>query len=305
MNLFRKIEQLKAQILDSERMLDMVVDHPLMAEGIKEKINELKIELEKIPKEAFEPTIQLLFSGKSVIGSQGIKSSFVVKTVNSLQEMVKTQAALVRFGEVGKRGRRRKGATTDLYLTALPVGSFGVELSQLEANDLFDSIDVSNAIKQVMHIIESSTIDDETFEKIIAEVPKRNLTNLRKLLEEVAENDSILKMESNEIGIQISEQKVKEAFERVAETTDKESELIIQGVFRGLLLDSGRFEIQDSNEKKLSGFISPDLSEDELISYDQNFLNQECIIILKQHVTTFKTGNEKIEFELIEIKASN
>lgn len=305
MNLFRKIEQLKAQILDTERMLEMVIDHPLMAEGFKEKINELKSELEKIPKEAFEPRIQLLFSGNSVVGSQGIKSSFVAKTVNPFQEMVKTQAALVRFGRVGKRGRAKKGASTDLYLTALPVGSFGVELSQLETTDLFDSIDVSNAIKQVMSIVESSATDDETFEKIIAEVPKRNLTNLRKLLEEVAENNSILKMESNEVGIQISEKKVKEAYLRVAETTDVENEFVIQGVFRGILLDSGRFEILDDNGKKLSGFISPDLSEDELILYDQSFLNEECQITLREHKTTFKTGNEKIEYELLEIKASS
>jgi hypothetical protein len=305
MNLFRKIEQLKAQILDTERMLEMVIDHPLMAEGFKEKINELRSELEKIPKEAFEPKIQLLFSGNSVVGSQGIKSSFVAKTVNPFQEMVKTQAALVRFGRVGKRGRAKKGASTDLYLTALPIGSFGVELSQLETTDLFDSIDVSNAIKQVISIVESSAMDDETFEKIIAEVPKRNLTNLRRLLEEVAENNSILKMESNEVGIQISEQKVKEAYLRVAETTDVENEFLVKGVFRGILLDSGRFEIQDESGKKLSGFISPDLSEDELILYDQSFLNDECQITLREHKTTFKTGNEKIEYELLEIKASS
>lgn len=302
MNLFRKIEQLKTQILDTERMLEMVIDHPLMAEGFKEKINELKSELEKIPKEAFEPRVQLLFSGNSVVGSQGIKSSFVSKTVNPFQEMVKTQATLVRFGRVGKRGRAKKGASTDLYLTALPVGSFGVELSQLETADLFDSIDVSNAIKQVMNIINSSATDDETFEKIISEVPKRNLINLKKLLEEVSENNSILKMESNEIGIQISEQKVKEAYLRVAETTDIENEFIIEGVFRGILLDSGRFEIQDDEGRKLSGFISPDLTEDELISYDQNFLNENCQITLREHRTKFKTGNEKIEFELLEIK---
>lgn len=303
MNLYRKTEQLKAEILDTERMLEMVIDHPLMAEGFKEKINELKGELEKIPKEAFEPRVQLLFSGSSVIGSQGIKSSFVAKTVNPFQEMVKTQAALVRFGRVGKRGRAKKGASTDLYLTALPVGSFGVELSQLETTDLFDSIDVSNALKQVIRIVESSATDDETFETIISEVPKRNLSNLRKLLEEVAENNSILKMESNEIGIQLSEQKVKEAFLRVAVTIDVENEFVLNGVFRGILLDSGRFEIQDDNGKKLSGFISPELSEEELISYDQNFLNEECQIILKEHKTTFKTGNEKIEYELLEIKA--
>lgn len=303
MNLFRKIEQLKTQILDTERVLEMVCDHPLMSEGFKEKINELKKELEKIPNEAFEPKVQLLFNGNSVIGSQGIKSSFVAKTINPFQEMVKTQVSLVRFGRVGKRGSPKKGASADLYLTALPIGSFGVELSQLENVDLFDSIDVSNAIKQVMIIIESASIDDESFERIITEVPKRNLNNLKKLLEEVAENNSILKMMSNEISIQISEQRIKEAYNRVAETIDVENEFVIEGVFRGILLDSGQFELQDADGKKLSGFISPDLSEEQLIFYDQSFLNKPCQINLKEHKTTFKTGNEKKEYELIMITA--
>ena len=303
MNLFRQIQQLKAALVDTERMYEMVADHPLMAEGFKEKISLLRKELAEIPKEAFEPTVQLLFSGDSVLGSKGIKSSFVAKIVTPFQEMVKTQAALVRFGRVGRRGRVRKGASSDLYLTALPLGSFGVELTQLESIDLLDSVDVSNAIKQVITIISSSALDDSSFESIITEVPKRNLNNLKKLLQEIAENNSVLKIESNELGIQLSEGEIKEAYLRVAQTVDVESDIVIDGVFRGLLLDSGRFEMQDDKGRKLSGFISPDLNEEELIFYDQNYLNENCILILKEHKTTFKTGNEKIEYELLQIRS--
>ena len=35
----REIESLKAQIIDAESLLKMVIDHPLMAEGFKEKNN--------------------------------------------------------------------------------------------------------------------------------------------------------------------------------------------------------------------------------------------------------------------------
>ena len=94
MSLFREIERIKAQIVDSERLLEMVIEHPLMAEGLKEKISELKKQLETMPKESFEPRIHLLFSGNAVMGSQGIKSTFLSKTLNPFQEMVKTQAAL-------------------------------------------------------------------------------------------------------------------------------------------------------------------------------------------------------------------
>jgi hypothetical protein len=302
MSLYRKIQSIKAQIVDTQRLLEMVLDHPLMSEGLAERLNQLKQELEKLPKESFEPRIQLLFSGNAVVGSQGIKSTFISKTLTPFQEMVKTQVALVRFGKVGKRGQAKKGANTELYLTALPIGSFGVELSQLEYNDLFDSMDVSKAMKDVMSLVVNSATDDETFEASIEQTPKRNLTNLKKFLQEISDENSVLKMESGEIGIELPKEKIVEAFQRVSATKDEETELIINGTFRGLLLDSGKFEIQDEEGKRISGFISQDIEEEQLVDYDKTFLNSNCIIHLKVHKTKFKTGNEKTDYELLEIR---
>jgi hypothetical protein len=302
MSLFRKIQSIKAQIVDTQRLLEMVLDHPLMSEGLAERLSLLKQELESLPKESYEPRIQLLFSGNAVVGSQGIKSTFVSKTLTPFQEMVKTQVALVRFGKVGKRGQAKKGANTELYLTALPVGSFGVELSQLESIDLFDSMDVSKAMKDVMSLIVNSATDDETFESSIEQTPKRNLTNLKKFLQEITDEKSVLKMESGEFGIELPKEKIAEAYHRVSAAIDEESELIINGIFRGLLLDSGKFEIQDEEGKRISGFISQDIEEEQLIEYDKTFLNSNCIIHLRVHKTKFKTGNEKTDYELLEIR---
>ncbi len=304
MSLYRHIQSLKAQIVDTQRLLEMIIDHPLMSEGLAERLNWLNQELEKLPKESFEPRVQLLFSGNAVVGSQGIKSSFVSKTITPFQEMVKTQVALVRFGKVGKRGQAKKGANTDLYLTALPVGSFGVELSQLQSTDLFDSLDVSKAMKEVMGLVANSAADDPTFEAAIEKMPKRNLNNLKKFLQEIVDENSVLKMESGELGLELPKEKVIEAYQRVSATVDEENELVINGIFRGLLLDSGKFEIQDEEGKRISGFISEDLDEEQLIEYDKSFLNTNCIIHLRVHKTKFKTGNEKVDYELLEIKAS-
>jgi hypothetical protein len=215
--------------------------------------------------------------------------------------MVKTQTALVRFGQVGKRGQAKNAANSDLYLTALPLGSFGIELSQLESNDLFDAQDVAKAMKQVIILISNSATDDSTFEEAIENTPKRNLTNLKKFLKEIAEENSIIKMECGEIGIEIPREKVNEAYERVAETFDDVIEFFQTGIFRGLLLDSGKFEIQDEEGKKISGFISEEITEEELINYDRDFLNEPCKIHLRIHKTKFKTGRERIGYELLGI----
>lgn len=305
MNQYREIQSIKSQIIDTERLLEMVRDHPLMSQGLIEKLKSLKEELELLPQESVEPSIQLLFSGNAVMGSQGIKSTFLSKILAPFQEMIKTQIALVKFGKVGKRGQTKKGTYTELYLTALPVGSFGVELSQLKKDELFDELDVSKAITNVMELIVSTTTNDDTFENSIQETPRRALTNLKRFLQEISEEDSILKMESGTKGIELSEDSIKEAYQRVSAVVEEEEDLILEGIFRGLLLDSGRFEIQNEEGRRIAGFINDELDEATLIEYDKTFLNQNCTIHLKVYKTKFRTGNEKTDYELLEIRSKN
>ncbi|MEO6633180.1 MAG: hypothetical protein ABIN13_15700 [Mucilaginibacter sp.] len=179
------MESIRAQIVDTERLLALVKDHPIMSEGLLEKLNNLREELKKIHKETIEPKIRLLFSGGAVKGSIGIKSSFVGKTIRPFQEMIKTQSALVRFGNVAKRGQAKRSVSTELYITSLPMGSFGVELSKLESEDLFAEHDVAHAIHEIMDLIRNTSESDTVFENSIKKTPKRNLSNLKKFLTKV------------------------------------------------------------------------------------------------------------------------
>lgn len=297
----RKSDFLKSQILDTEKLLRLVGDNRFMSVGLKEKLDTLKKELIDLENAPAEAKVQLLFSGNAVVGSEGIKSTFVSKTISPFQEMVKTQTALLKFGRVGKRGQARNSSVSDLYLTALPIGSFGVELTQLETKDLFDSSDVSSAISDIMTLVENSATDDQSFEKIVENIPSRNLTNLRKFLEEISEEKSTLRMESGEQVVELTSQKVREAYDRVSQVTSESEEIFISGIFRGLLLDSGRFEVQDETGQKISGFINEEISEEQLVYYDQNYVNKPCRLHIKMHKTTFKTGFSRTEYELLEI----
>jgi hypothetical protein len=299
MSIFKKIERIKSQIVDTERMLKLVGSHPIMAGSLKEKLNTLREELSKLPSDSKEAKISLLFSGTAVKGSLGIKSNFVGAAIRPFQELVKTQTSLVRFGNVGKRGQNKKAANSELFLTALPVGSFGIELSQLETNDLFDELDVANAMKQIMDLFYATSVSDESFETAIINTPKRNLNNLKRFLKVLDDEDSILKIETGSFGVEISKENIHLAFERVDKTSDQEDEIIIIGIVRGFLLDSGRFEILNIEGKTISGFISEDLSEDDIIRYDKEFLNKQCKIHLRKSSIKFKTGREKISFELL------
>jgi len=301
MSLYRKIQSIKAQIISTQGLLETVKDHPLMSIGLVERINSLNQELEALPKVVSEAKVQLLFSGNAVVASQGIKSNFISKTLPPFQAMVKTQAAYTRFGDVGLRGKAKKAANSELYMTRLPTGSFGVELSQLQSNDLFDGIELSKAIKDVMTLVANATKDDESFESSVEKTPKRMLSNLKRFLQEIANEKSVLRMESGEMGIELTKEEIYEASLRVSSAVDDDEEMFVDAVFRGLLLDSGRFEIVDEEGREISGFIGSGLDEEELIKYNA-FLNMSCVAHLRVIKTKFRTGNEKTEYELLEIK---
>jgi hypothetical protein len=304
MALKEKIERLKAQILDTERIIELVADHPIMLEGLQEKIQQLRDKLATYPNEIIDGSVRMLFSGNAVHGSEGIKTTFLTKTLKPFTALLKTQAALERFGQIGARGRSRQGVNTDLYLTALPRGSFGVELKQLETEELFDEEEVSNALKDVINLIYQSSISDETFEQAITDVPKRSLNNLKSFLKQIDEHESFLKISCGEIRREISEDNVHLAYERVSSINEESSELIVNGIFKGVLLNSGKFEITNEEGDKISGFISTEIPEETLIEYDRVFLNQECRIHLELTKKTFVTGNEVTVYELLEITAS-
>ncbi len=299
MSLYSEIEKLKSQIIDTERMLALVSDHPLMSLSLSEKLESLKERLSSLPTDLIEPKIRLLFSGNAVKGSMGIKSKFLSKTVKPIQELIKTQSALVRFGSVASRGQNKKSTYSELYLTALPTGSFGIELSQLETNDLFDENDMAKAIKQVATLIEATTESDAEFEKIIEDTPKRNLANLKAFLKNVADADSVLKLETGSFGINISKEEVKLGYDRVNSTIDHEEEIFTNGTLRGFLLDSGKFQFQNKLGESITGVINPEVPEETIIEYDHKFLNEECIFHLLVRKTIFISGTEKTTYELL------
>lgn len=299
MSLFSKIQSLKTQIIETERLLNLVINHPIMSISLGEKLENLNNELNNLPKESFEPKVELLFSGNAVSGAEGIKVNFLNKVIRPFQELIKTQVAIISFTKKIKRKELANKST--LYLTALPRGSFGIELSQLDKNDLMDDIEVSESIKEVIRIIEKTATSDEEFEKIVESHPKIILKNLSTFLKAISDENSILKIQSNELYTEINSENISLAYERVSKTINEETDLVISGIFKGLLLESAKFEIISSTGDYISGFISPDLNEETLIDYQKEFLNKEAQFLLSKNETRFKNGNLKISYELKEI----
>lgn len=301
MSKYTEKQNIMSQIVELERLIDLVNGHPLMSVGLEQKLINLRKRLKTFEIDVLEPKIAMLFSGNAVIGSQGIKSAFVSNIIKPIQEMIKAQTAEIKFKKVGKRGKTKGSKESNMFLTALPVGSFGIELTQLDTPELFSELDVSSAIEQVSKIIKGTTDSDESFANIVEQTPTRTLNNLKIFLREVANENSIIKIHINADEIFIDEDHVKLGYLRVKEADESEELLTLNGILRGLLLEANRFEFLDVDGHKYSGKISEELDTDDLANFGKDYLNESCRVTISEITVKMKGSTSKQSYTLVGI----
>lgn len=293
--------QIKSQIIELQNLLSFADNDPFMFKSLSKKIDTLKQKLENLNEDVQDAKVSLLFSGDAVLGSQGIKIDFLSKILKPFQELVKVETAKLKYGVIGKRGKNKDVDDAELYLTALPTGSFGVELRQLNRNNIFSENEVDNAIKNVIHLIDYTTKSDETFEEIVSSTPTRSLNNLKQFLKEIDNENSILKFEKGTESFEIATENIHKGFERINSAITEEELLNVKGILRGVLLDSSKFEFTDENGHKYSGIIGEEIDEDKIIELSIEYLNQNCTVHLRKLKTKFISQNEKTYYQLIDI----
>lgn len=291
---------LQSQIIEIEKLLALADGNPFIEFSLKERIENLKEKLNNL-KDFTEPRLTLLFSGDAVVGSIGISSTFVSKTIQPIQGLIKLKTIVDRYGSKKKRGIAKN--LSQLYLTSLEKGSFGYELSLLNPTDLFENQEVGNSIQSIMDIIHDVTDSDEKFNRAIQSLPPRGLVFLNSFFKELSETNSILKLESGSKYIELSTSQIQNGFSRVSSTIYEEKEIQIKALFMGILIETGKFEIVDSLGHTINGDISPNLSQEDLANYNREFSKEECNVKLMKITTLYNNGTQKENYELIEINS--
>lgn len=304
---YSKKEWLQWQLTETQSLLEQSKDSELMSMSLSYRIADIKKQLKELEsKEENEARIRFLFAGNAVLGSKGIKSSFANKTMTSALGIIKTQAIYKMFGEeaVGRRGKFCKNKIGEMYLTGLPRGSFGFELSLMNSEDLFSEGEYAQSIKEVMDIIQSTAKSQKDYEQIITNHPSRMLRYLKDFFKELVAEQSILKMESGSHYVELSATDNQIAYDRVSSTISTEIETRVLGIFKGAFVNSGKFEFQDEEGNIKHGTISEDIDENQISIFNKEFTNQPCTMIIIERTLKFNNGNERLYYELIDIKAS-
>lgn len=300
-----KKEWLQWQLTETQHLLKMSSDSLLMKMSLENRIEDIKAQIDELKNlNPFEPKVTLLFAGSAVVGSIGIKSSFASRTMNSIQGLIKTQSVLNMYGEevIGRRGKLLKNNIGEMFLTGLPQGSFGFELSLMNSEDMFASDEVGQSIKDVMEIIRATAKDQEKYEKLIETHPARMFTYLKVFFKELMTEQSILKMESGNQYLELNAYDSKTAYDRANSTICNEKTINILGVFKGAFVESGKFEFLDEDENLQHGRIGEDIDEDAIVKYNKDFSNENCLMMIKERNVTFNNGRSKTSYELLNIR---
>ena len=286
-------EALKAMLLDTGRMKELAGGHPLMSVAFAERENELQSLIEALPLGNKEARTVLFFSGEPVQGSLGIDASFASRVLDPFQSMVMADYADRWHGVVGTRGRRAGEVDSRLLLTALPRGSFGMELTRAESDDLFEEDQLADTLAHVAKLVESAATSDEDFAAELNETAPRVIQNLRTFLDVVSKGKAGLRLETGDYRCTMDPIQASEAYDRVAATVTATKEIQIKGVFKGILLESWRFDFLSHDGHKISGKIDENLTPEQAADLNREFFNCHCVATLDKTTVLFKNGRER------------
>ena len=209
-------EFLRVQLLETQRLKEMVSDHPLMSISFAEREQELKEKIAALPPGNKEARTILFFSGEPVQGSMGIDASFAGRVLQPFQSMVMADYGDRWHGMVGSRGRRPGEAQSRLLLTGLPRGSFGLELTRVDNDELFEEGQLADTLAHVTRLVEAAGRSDEDFAAQLDETAPRVIKNLREFLEVIAKGKAGLRLESGDFRCSLNPVEANEAFNRVS-----------------------------------------------------------------------------------------
>lgn len=299
----RKREFLKSQFLETQHLGEMVKDHPLMSLAYRQREEELQGELNDLPLGEKEARTILFFSGEPVKGSLGIDANFAGRVLEPFQNMVMADYADRWHGVVGSRGRRPGESESRLLLTGLPRGSFGLELSKAENNELYEENQLADTLAHVTRLVESAAKSDEDFASRIDDTAPRVIQNLKQFLETVSKGNAGVSVESGDLRCSVKPEEAKEAYDRVAATVTKDEDLELKGTFKGVLLDSWKFDFTDENSHKISGRLDDDLTPEKVEALAKEFFNQPCLASLVKSTVLFKNGRERTTYRLRDLQS--
>lgn len=296
---------LKRQLAEMQEILSQNMDSPLMRVSLEKRIAILQSELDSIGTiKHFDTSIKLWFGGEAVYGSMGIFADFASKTSTILSNMIASKYIEIISGKPtqSERGKIKGVGKGKMYISNILHGSFGYEMGWIK-NDLFSEQDASQAIKEVISLIDIAAKDEEHLEDVLLHESPRTITYLRNFYKTVSETSNMLKMESGLNHTELSKGDLQIGYSRIKQSNITETYTTMEARLSGIFTDSGTFEFIDNESHRRTGNTSEDLDDEQLTEYARLYTNKICKLVMKVYNETPTHGKPKAPtYELLQIQ---
>ena len=299
-----KKQWLQQQLDATKELLAISKNNELMRISLENRIRSLEADISACDEQELsaEAKISMWFSGDAPYGSLGLRGSFMKETLNSVEGMVKS-AAQKRILEYERanhcRADRPKGS---FYVTALTSGSFGYEMTYKEDGQVFEDTLIIQSINDVMHIIEMTSSDSLAIDELVEQQPIKLLSHLKDFYTTIKKNHSFLRMASGNMGFTLDRKHTNTGFENICAQDTTEQEVEIEGTFMGALVESGKFEYLDEENKLKHGRFSEDIEADDITQMVRLYTKCRCRMRLLKHVISSSNGKKREVLELLSIR---
>jgi hypothetical protein len=260
--MIRKLEldSLSAEASSLDQLLGSrtAAEDPIGYFQYSQRLAELRDEISHMQDVAeHSASVALFFAGRPVIGSRGIRADFAGKAVEVFQDMVSKRFAANEVGELGQRGRIPLRSNSDLMLTDVARGSFGVVLEESVETVPFADTQLKVVLDEVVSSMQKAvSVDGESFEELLEDIDNRYLRSLGAFFELLDESDATLRIVEGDNDRQLDGEEIHRGRERTsaAEIQERDDQQLVGVVY--LLPAHRRFELVLDSGESIWGPVS-------------------------------------------------
>lgn len=247
-------------------------------------------------------SIAVYFAGIPVQGSRGIGAGFAGKAVNLFQELVSKQFATMERGVMANVGPVPLRGNSELLLTNVARGSFGVILEEADGNESLTESELHIAVSKVaMDIQGAAQVDATAFEEMLGEVDARYFATLSQLFRLFDDSNATVRMVESQNDISLDSQAVHRGRERTdAAIMNDDDDVRFSG--RLFLLPAARkFELKViGTEESIHGNVSSEFSRSYLDRIGaEGVVNRDWIVRLKSRSITRPNSTPQVRYTLM------
>lgn len=299
---YRQRQILQMELAGTRHLLATTTEDPLATPLLQSRIEEIEIrirDLEQRP--SLAPTAEIFFTDGVALGSEGLEASFTSEVLESYQNVLTNHYTAKHYGTPRRSGRRRRESESQLFLTALPRGSFGLQLSQIQVHDWVAADHVSQAMLDVSKLVEATVESDEAFETALATFDARVFKPLKRFIVALHAGETECRLVTGFHETTLDADQISAAYVRVSAADTEEDTVRLRGVFGGVITFSCKFDFRPDDGELIHGPLGEEVDEETAKSWAENYTQKRVEAELRVSTVVSRTGKKKPSYELLQL----